>query len=76
MKTGSIRILPKAMWDELNAIGTTRFAHSFSLGKKDHRGNRAHPIEVGGHDPVFGTGRRHADDFLGSEVGGKEGLGT
>ena len=36
---------------------------------EDHRGNRAHPIEMAGHDSVFRAGGGHADDFLRAEIG-------
>ena len=40
---------------------------------ENHRRNRAHPIEVGGHDAVLGAAARHADQFLGAEIGRQEG---
>ena len=40
---------------------------------EDHRRNRAHPIEVGGHDAVLCAVARHAHQFLGAEIGRQEG---
>ena len=40
---------------------------------EDHRRDRAHPVEVGGHDAVFGAVAGHADQFLGAEIGRQEG---
>ena len=37
-----------------------------------HRRDRAHPVEVAGHDAVLGAAGRHADHFLRAEVGGEE----
>ncbi len=39
---------------------------------EEHRRNRAHPVEVAGHDPVLGAAGRHADHLLRAEVGGEE----
>lgn len=41
--------------------------------QEDHRWNGTHPVEVTGHKTVFGSRGGHADDFLGSEIGGEEG---
>ena len=40
---------------------------------EDHGWDGSDPIELAGDDAVFGSGGAHADDFLGSEVGGDEG---
>jgi hypothetical protein len=40
---------------------------------EDHGGDGTDPVEVTGDDAVFGSGRTHADNFLGSKVGGDKG---
>jgi hypothetical protein len=37
-----------------------------------HRRDRAHPVEVAGHDPVLGARGRHPHDFLRAQVGADE----
>ena len=42
-------------------------------GEKDHRRNRADPIEVRGGDAIFRAAGGHADQFQRAEIGGNEG---
>ena len=37
-----------------------------------HRRDRAHPIKMAGHDPIFRARSGHADDFLRPEISGDE----
>jgi len=39
---------------------------------ENHRWNRPHPVKMRGGNPVLGAAGAHADDFLGSEVGGEK----
>ena len=40
---------------------------------EDHRRDRAHPIEMGGHDAILGARGDHADQFLRAQVGRDKG---
>ena len=40
---------------------------------EEHRRDRAHPVEVRGHDAVLGADAAHADQFLRAEIGREEG---
>ena len=39
---------------------------------EDHRRDGADPVEMTGEHAVFGAARRHADHFLGAEIGGEK----
>ena len=41
-------------------------------GHEHHRRDRAHPVEVAGHDPVLGARGRHPHHFLRAQVGADE----